>query len=600
MIDLPAARRRRPYEGLLAWSLLAALAVPSRALAQTPPPASPPAATPAPAPPAAPPTKEQLAEAKKFFDAGNKLYKEGLFKEALASFLEANRIAPRESIQNNIARTYRDLKDMASAYGAYDVLLSKYGDKLKPALKTDAQHALEELAVLTGVIAFTLPDADAKVLIDGVDSGTTPLPKPVRQNIGTHQVTITKPGYEPLVQNVDIKGHDTVTIAGPMQKEILTGHVAVSVTPANAQVHVFLDGKDMGTPPWDADIEPGIHTVEARGDTLVAAPKQIDVAKKGTYTEVLETHPQVGTVAVNVDVADSDISIDGKVVAKGVFEGAEPAGVHVLLVTKPGFVDYKKDILVHDAEREVENIAMQRAQAVATAPVAPPHDWTGAYVQLKFIGLFEPTTPSNDIAQGVGYTTDTGISGSGIFGGGLDVRVGYSFGTIGIEGSIMGEFDHSQINVQVNTSTVEHPGVAPRTEDWTFLRGGGVASVGLRLQPPSELVRPTFGIGGGLAVNAMAYNRSVENVQSSSTMPGGPGLYLAPAFLMDAGILLGNTPGSRFYLGCQLVAEFSGGAQVSPSSSFNDPRFPPPSSAINVANGKDVFVGPILGFQWGE
>jgi hypothetical protein len=591
MTDLSTARRRRPSRGPLAWSLgfLVALAHPSSlALAQTPPAA------------AAPPTKEQLAEAKKFFDAGNKLYKEGLFKEALASFLEANRIAPRESTQNNIARTYRDMKDMASAYDAYDVLVSKYGDKLKPALKTDAQHALEELAVLTGVLSFTLPDADAKVTIDGVDAGTTPIAKPVRENIGTHQVTITKAGYEPLVQNVEIKGHDTVTIAGPMQKEILTAHVAVTVTPPDAQVKIFVDGKEVGPPPWQGDIDPGIHTLEARGDTMVAAPKQIDVAKKGTYTEVLETHVPTGTVAVNVDVADSDIAIDGKAVAKGVFEGSEAAGPHVLLVTKAGFVDYKKDILVHDGERDVENIALQRAQPVATAPVAPPHDWTGVYVQFKLVGLFEPTTPSNDVAQGVGYTTDTVINGSGIAGGGFDVRVGYSFGTVGIEGSILGEFDHSQIDAQVNTSTVEHPGVAPRTEQWTFLRGGGVASLGLRLQPPSEGVRPTFGIGGGLAVNAMAYNRSVENVQTSSVMTGGPGVYLAPAFLMDAGLLLGSTPGTRFYLGCQLVAEFSSGTQVSPSSSFSDPRYPPPSSAINVANGKDVFLGPIVGWQFGE
>jgi hypothetical protein len=83
-------------------------------------------------------------------------------------------------------------------------------------------------------------------------------------------------------------------------------------------------------------------------------------------------------------------------------------------------------------------------------------------------------------------------------------------------------------------------------------------------------------------------------------MPAGPSIYVAPAFLMDAGLVLGETPGTRFYLGCQLVAEFSSGTQVSPSSSFSDPRYPPPSSAINVANGKDVFLGPIVGWQFGE
>src|SRR5207253_1657250 len=77
------------------------------------PPATPPAAAPAMPPPAAtpPPTKQQLAEAKKFFEAGNKLMKDQLYQEALASFVEANRTAPRASIQQNIAFCYRMMKD---------------------------------------------------------------------------------------------------------------------------------------------------------------------------------------------------------------------------------------------------------------------------------------------------------------------------------------------------------------------------------------------------------------------------------------------------------------------------------------------------------
>ncbi len=575
---------------MLSGVMLAAGGRPSIASAQSGP------AAPA-APAASPPTKDQLAQAKKFFDAGNKLYKEGLYQEALASFLEANRIAPRESIQRNIGQTYRDLKDMASAYEAYERLLANYGDKMKPTLKSDAEHALEELAVRTGLVSIGVQEPGAFVTIDHKQAGTTPLARPIRANVGSHTVEVTKAGFETIAQSVELHGHDTVAINGPLAKEILTGHVSVAVTPPDAAVKILLDGKEVGPPPWQGDVDPGIHTIEAKGDTLVAAPRQIDVTKKGNYAETLDVRAAQGTIAVNVDVADSEIAIDGKVVARGVFEGAEPIGPHSLSVAHAGFTTYRKDLIVHDGEKIVENVSLAREQVVAAGPKAPPHDWKGVYSQLLFVGMFEASTPSNDIAKGVGYTTDTGINGSWIFGGGLDVRIGYSFGPIGIEGSILGRYDHSEIDATVNTATQAHPGVTPRTEDWQFHRVGGNASIGVRLMPEMQTVRPTFGIGGGLSVNAMLFNRSIDGTSSGMS---GSGVYVAPSFMMDAGIELGSTPGTRFYVGALLFAEFASASQGKPSSSFNDPNYPAPANPINVANGKDVFIGPVLGMQFGE
>ena len=138
-------------------------ATPAPAQSATPAPAT--SAPPAPPTPPPPPTKEQLAEAKKFFDAGLKLAKQGLYQEALASFVEANRIVPRESIQRNIGEMHRNLKDFAAAYDDYELLLKNYGDKMKPSLKDAAGKALEELAVLTGVAVVTVQEPDAKITI---------------------------------------------------------------------------------------------------------------------------------------------------------------------------------------------------------------------------------------------------------------------------------------------------------------------------------------------------------------------------------------------------------------------------------------------------
>jgi hypothetical protein len=622
---------RRRFTRFLSFALMLSVAaglLGRSARAQAPVPASsaPPAATAAPAPPSAtsptatpsmptvaappsPPTKEQLAEAKKFFEAGLKLKKEGLYQEALASFLEANRISPRESIQNNLALTYRLLKDMASAYEAYDALLSKYGDKMKPALKDQAQRALEELGVLTGVIAVEIQEPGAKVTIDGKDLGQTPLAKPVRLNIGTHQVSITKDGFDPIAQPVEIRGHDSVPLSGPLVKTVLTGHLSVEVkqtNPPDPTVRIFVDTNDAGAPPYQVDLDPGMHTIEARGEKAVSPAKQIQVEKRGTYTETLDLHVQMGTVAVNVDVAESEIALDGTLVARGVYEGQVPAGTHSLTVTKLGYAQYKKDILVHDGERLVENVPLQKE---AQSLLAPPHDWKGVYSHLDFVGLFAVTKPTNDIAQGVGYTPDTPINTSAVAGGGLDIRVGYSLGFLGIEGTVLMGYDHSASTAVVppNESTVTHPGAGgpgpdgnpsptvARTENYDFNRLGGTIAAGVRLMPKTQIVRPTLGVGAGVSLKTIFYKRNIGSQSSENTNPA---FYVAPAIMADAGIELGSTPGTRFYLGCQLVADFASATPV--TSDFKDPNYPAPTPAINGVNGTDLFIGPILGMQFGE
>src|SRR5438477_830222 len=172
MLERRIALRRSlaPLLLLLAWLFVASVAraqsAPPSASAAPPTPAMPP-------PAATPPTKQQLAEAKKFFDAGNKLMKDQLYQEALASFVEANRIAPRASIQQNIAVCHRMMKDLASAYDDYSLLLDRFGPQLKPAQRADVERALEELSVLTGLVAVSVAEPDAKVTIDGKDIGVT-------------------------------------------------------------------------------------------------------------------------------------------------------------------------------------------------------------------------------------------------------------------------------------------------------------------------------------------------------------------------------------------------------------------------------------------
>jgi hypothetical protein len=345
-----------------------------------------------------------------------------------------------------------------------------------------------------------------------------------------------------------------------------------------------------------------MHTIEAKGEKASASPRQIKVEKGGHDEEVLQLHAQAGIIVVNVDVADSDIAIDGAVVAHGVYEGSAPAGAHTLTVSKGGYPPYKKDILVRDGERLVVEVPLQKGGQ--SAGDAPRHDFKGLYSHLEFVGQFEVTRPTNDVAKGVGYNPDTPINGSSIFGGGLDIRAGYSFGFIGIEGTALLGYDHSSVSVALapGDATNVHPGPTPRTEDYEFNRFGGTAALGVRLMPKTQVFRPTLGVAAGVSLKGIFYNRTIQSqatgLTGTYTQATNPAFYAAPSIMVDAGIELGSTPGAKFYLGCLMVADFAGATAVNPTTA--DPNFAAPAGGLNGVNGTDVFVGPIVGFQFGD
>ncbi len=303
---------------------------------------------------AAPPSPADVASAKKLFEQGLKLYNEGSYREALSDFLHANELSPRASIQRNIAQCHRDLREFAEAYDAYQMLLTKYGATMSAADKRAVQRAIDELASLTATVKVNVTDTGATVAIDGNTVGTTPITSPLRVNLGAHTITVAKAGYETLTKEVRVNGGDTVSVDGPLQTEVTTGHLVVNA-PANVKVEVFVDGKDMGPAPWEGDVQPGVHTVEARGGDSFSQPKQIDVARKARAEMMLDIVAHSGTVQVDTHTADATITIDDKQVGTGVWEGTLPEGEHQLVVQATGYRVYKRSFIVHAGERFVED-----------------------------------------------------------------------------------------------------------------------------------------------------------------------------------------------------------------------------------------------------
>jgi hypothetical protein len=533
---------------------------------------------------APPPSAADVASAKQLFAQGLKLYNEGSYREALADFQRANTLAPRVSIQRNIAQCHRDLKDFAAAYDAYQVLLATYGASMSAPDKRAVQRAIDELAMLTGSIQITVADAGAAVAIDGHDAGTTPVAKPVRVNLGPHTVTVTKTGFETLTKEVKLSGGDQATVDGPLQPEVTTGHLVVSA-PAAVKVEVFVDGTDVGAAPWEGDVKPGVHLVEGKGAGQVAAPKQVDVARKARVEMVLDLTAQAGHVQVDTHTADATISIDDQVVGHGVWEGPLTAGQHQLSIEATGYRSYRRAFIVHAGENFVEDARLENETDVK---------YEGIYSGLALFGF---ATPS-------GNSTFLGSNASSPLGAGLAVRVGYAFGWIALEGMGFGSYDYSSGTITEGTAGSSTD--IQRSDAYAFHRFGGGGAVGLRVANEDPHLRFTGSVLGGLAAMGNIYTQSASPTSTSLGTSGAQNTssattYTAPLLVFDGGVLVGWPNGAKFHISALCMAQFVGSpAMASPlgktgtgtGTSYSTP-------ALSVASGTQVFIGPLIGFDLG-
>lgn len=541
---------------------------------------------------AAPPTPADVTSAKKLFEQGLKLYNEGSYREALSDFLHANELSPRASIQRNIAQCHRDLREFAEAYDAYRTLLAKYGATMSAADKRAVQRAIDELALLTATVKVDVSDPGATVAIDGNTVGTTPLASPVRVNLGTHTVTVAKAGFETLTKEAKVNGGDTVTVEGPLQPEVTTGHLVVDA-PADAKVEVYVDGTDVGAAPWEGDVKPGTHVVEAKGGDRFSQPKQVDVARKERVEVTLELLARTGTVQVDTHTADAVITIDDQQVGKGVWEGPLPAGEHQLVVQEPGFQVYRRAFIIHAGERFVEDAPLE---SDATAP-----RYEGLYSGLALFGFATPSGASNAFADGCPSPAYTSCQSSSPLGAGLGVRVGYSFGWIAIEGLALGQYDHSSASDASTAAPV-------RNETYDFHRFGGGGAVGVRVASKHPHLRFTGSALVGAVAMANIYDQSVAatspppgatNTSASNT--SSTTVYGAPLLLFDAGVLVGWPNGAKVHIALVTMLQFVGGSVRAPAlngetqlanSSYTTPQ-------LQVAGGTQAFIGPMIGIDFG-
>ncbi|WP_437836698.1 PEGA domain-containing protein [Sorangium sp. So ce1153] len=193
----------------------------------------------------------------------------------------------------------------------------------------------------------------------------------------------------------------------------LVGHLDFAVSERGAEVAI--DGEPVGQTPLSGKVivdsgtrrirvfKPGFkeHVVVE----TVAAGKELRVE--------VRLLPQVhaGRLSVLASTGDS-ITLDGKVLGQGRWDGAVPSGRHVLRVTAPGMVPYASEILIQDEALSSVHVGLKPVERAGV----PVWAWVGgsALVVTALVvagGLLFRPGPEPPIKGTLGETRPTGFGG---------------------------------------------------------------------------------------------------------------------------------------------------------------------------------------------
>jgi hypothetical protein len=517
-----------------------------------------------------------MKEARRHFSVGNDLYKDGRFEEALAEFDVAYRLSGRATALLNVGDCQRQLDEHAAAYDTYQAILTRHGAQLSAADRTAVQRAIEYLDGHTGLLAVTTNVDGAEILADGRVVGRAPLAAPLRLDIGSHTVTVRKEGFVPHAPPavVEILSKQLARVDATLVAEVVTGHLSVREQSAR-DVHVLVDGTDEGPAPWEGDLEPGSHLVEARGDRFVAEPRPIELVKGQRLDLVLAAEPTVGRLRI-ASPAGATIAVDHRQVGVGSWEGEVAPGPHHIEVAL-GDQQAARDVVIERGATVVQEIPL--------AAASEKRPGVGLYGSLAAMLPFGVTSAPN--VHAVAGAVD--VHPGGVFGFGALLHAGYGFGVFSAELTGAFLFTHQEQDTSLAKVTVESD--------------NGFFGPGARVTTRHAPLRFTGGLALGAAVRGFTADR--QNAQVMGKGDGGfhaSAGYVDPGLVFDAAVMLDGWSGTRFFLGLVTWLDLpSRDAAVGPDTSpyFPNAFFSAPGRGYLLASGPQVLLGPTLGVQLG-
>ncbi|HTS69647.1 MAG TPA: serine/threonine-protein kinase, partial [Terriglobia bacterium] len=218
----------------------------------------------------------------------------------------------------------------------------------KPEVVSKPEPRAHPAAAKVGQLTVSANVEGATILVDGRSDPSWLTPHTIADlPAGTHNVTISKDGYDNFQQSVTIEGGQTSNVAGNLSSP--RAELGVVTDPPGMEV--LVDGKSYGPSPVHADVAPGKHTYTVKWKGM--APSEGTVALQGGQIITRKLSVQAGTptgiVEVRTTPPGATVQADGSSIG-----GPTPTsfrlsvGTHTLTISLSGYASNQQQVAVSE------------------------------------------------------------------------------------------------------------------------------------------------------------------------------------------------------------------------------------------------------------
>lgn len=154
---------------------------------------------------------DKMAEARRRYDLGLKLYEDGNYEASRIEFERAMSLAPSYRILFNIGQAYKQLNNYVAAVSAFERYLQEGGAEVPEDRKTQVKNDIAELQKRIGRIRISTSPG-AEITIDGVVVGKAPLSGPIPINPGLRRFGAQLTGFLPATKTITVGSSDNPEI----------------------------------------------------------------------------------------------------------------------------------------------------------------------------------------------------------------------------------------------------------------------------------------------------------------------------------------------------------------------------------------------------
>ena len=542
--------------------------------------------------------------------AGDKATRAKDYPGALTHYQAAQAATPSSRAEMGVADALYNAGRLGEAYDTYSDVQTTYAGKLGPVEKGLITKRLKELATKTGYLSVRVSEAGAEVDVDAKQLGISPVPTLVRVPVGTHDVHITKSGFNPFDAKAEVAADGKAVVDATLAATATQGHVVVHSTGPDP-LRVIVDGVDVGATPWEGDLAPGSHDIAGRSSTSSAQAQTVNVTAGSKTAIDLVSADTAGHLQITTSDGKGVIYVDGVVKGEGKFTGDFAPGPHTLAVSRDGYQRYDKSVTLAERQTYAETVTLTPVAAAGGGQGEAEHAYQGLYGGFGLFGAFG--------VGGMGTTIETNCPTLGAqtcdtpnpIGGGAFGYFGYTWDPVGFELVIAGMADQAKQKATFQTSqgTLLPSANPARVETFQFLRIGGMAALRARVAFQSHLLRGTISAGPGISYRLIQMERdAVETAGSGRTdkdVPSPVG-YLSPAISAEGALHFRLSPTVALSVGAFLWADnasIAGSNSTPPQPGHaltgSGQPAPIPTPGYNLATGPQVLFGPFLGMQFG-